>query len=98
MFAVIVDVLVKEDFVEEFLEAVIRQGKNSRSKEPGCLAFDILQSPDDPRRFTLYEVYTDAPTFHDTHRATPHFAAYAAATAPWVENKTIRPLTKIWPN
>jgi autoinducer 2-degrading protein len=98
MFAVIVDVTIKEEYVDEFHETVIRQGKNSRSKEPGCLTFDVLRSPEDPRRFTLYEVYTDEATFYETHLSTPHFAAYSATTEPWVESKSIRPLTKIWPD
>lgn len=98
MFAVIVDIVVKKEFVDAFREAALRQGTNSRAKEPGCLTFDVLQSPDDPRRFTLYEVYTDAATFHDTHRTTAHFAEYAAATEPWVEIKTLRSLDKIWPS
>lgn len=98
MFAVIVDVTVKEEFVAEFRATVIRQGQNSRAKEPGCLVFDVLQNPDAPRQFTLYEVYTDKATFYDTHCSTPHFADYSATTEPWVESKSIRALTKIWPD
>ncbi len=98
MFAVIVDLTIKEEFVDEFRATVIRQGRNSRAQEPGCLAFDVLQNPDDPRQFTLYEVYTDAPTFYDVHVNTPHFAVYNATTTPWVEHKSIRPLTKVWPD
>jgi quinol monooxygenase YgiN len=97
MFAVIVDITVKREFVEQFREVVIRQGHNSRSREDGCLGFDILQDPEDPTRFTLFETYVDSHTFHEVHRKTPHFAEYAAATAPWVEGKTVRALTRIWP-
>lgn len=98
MFTVIVDLTIKKEFVDEFHATVIRQGQNSRAKEPGCLGFDVLQNPDDPRQFTLYEIYTDAPTFYDTHCSTPHFAQYSAATEPWVESKSIRALTKVWPS
>jgi autoinducer 2-degrading protein len=97
MFVVIVDIMVKREFRENFREAILRQGKNSRSLEKGCLGFDILQDPEDPARFTLYEVYTDAAAFHDIHRTTAHFQDYARTTAPWVESKTMRVLHKLWP-
>lgn len=97
MFVVIVDIVVKEEFVEQFREAVIRQGDNSLSKEEGCLGFDILQDAGDPTRFTLYETYVDSHTFHEVHRKTPHFADYAARTAPWIQDRSLRQLTRIWP-
>jgi len=97
MFVVIVDVVVKKEFVEEFRAAVLRQGKNSIALEEGCLGFEILENPEDPARITLYETYTDAATFHDVHRHTPHFQEYARTTAPWVESKSMRALTRIWP-
>jgi len=97
MFTVLVDVLVKEEFEEQFLEVILTQGKNSREKEPGCLQFEVLRDARTPRLFTLYEVYTDEPTFYETHCNTPHFKIYSETTAPWVESKSLRPLTKIWP-
>ena len=97
MFVVIVDIVVKREFVDQFREAVIRQGDNSMRKEEGCLGFEILQDPENPARFTLYETYVDAPTFHEVHRLTPHFAQYAATTADWVESKSMRALNRIWP-
>ena len=97
MFVVIVDIVIKRDFIEGFKEAVVRQGNNSLTLEEGCLGFDILQDPADPARFTLYESYVDGRAFHEVHRATPHFAQYAAAPADWVESKSLRALTKIWP-
>ena len=98
MFVVIVDVLVRAQFVNQFREAVVRQGENSLALEPGCLGFDILQDPDNPALFTLVETYEDAPAFYETHRRTPHFQAYATTTAPWVETKNLRPLARIWPS
>lgn len=97
MFTVIVDIVVKRERITQFREAVIRQGDNSRRLEPGCLGFDILQDPEDPTRFTLYETYTDSATFHEVHRLTSHFLAYAEVTAPWVESKSFRAMTRIWP-
>ena len=98
MFAVVVDILVKEEFADKFLEEAMLQAKNSRALEPDCLVFDVLRSHDDPCCFTLYEVYTSKTNFYEVHRATPHFKAYAAATNPWVISKTIHDLTRIWPD
>lgn len=97
LFTVIVDIVVKREFVTRFRKTVIRQGDNSRRLEPGCLGFDILQDQNDPTRFTLYETYSDAATFHEVHRVTSHFLAYAEVTEPWVESKSIRAMTRIWP-
>lgn len=97
MFVVIVDIVIKEEFVDDFRAAVLRQGHNSITREKGCLGFDILQDPEDQTRFTLYETYTDATTFHDVHRTTAHFKEYALITAPLVESKSMRSLHKIWP-
>lgn len=43
--------------------------------EPGCLAFVVNRSVDDPDHFVLYEQYADEPAFQ-AHRATPHFRDY----------------------
>ena len=97
MFVVIVDIVIRKEFVDNFRHAVLRQAENSISKEEGCLGFDILENPEDATQCTLYETYTDAAAFYDVHRNTPHFQDYARVTAPWVESKSMRALTKIWP-
>ena len=97
MFVVIVDIAVKPEFTERFREAIVLQGETSLRVEEGCLRFDILQMPDQPNHFTLCEAYVDEVTFKEVHRKTPHFARYAETTAPWVESKSSRMLTRIWP-
>jgi quinol monooxygenase YgiN len=98
MFVVIVDVLIKEGHENEYREAILRQGQNSRQSEPGCLRFDILQKPGEPRSFTLCEAYTDEATFYDVHRKTAHYAEYSQASSPWVESKSARFYTRLWPD
>ena len=44
--------------------------------EPGDLYYLVHRSLTDPRRFFIYEQYTDQAAF-DTHRASPHFVQYA---------------------
>lgn len=97
MFVVIVDVTVRPEAVDQFREAIFTQAATSLEKEEGCLGFDVLQSPDDPTRFTLYESYLDAATFHEVHRTTEHFARYAEITQPLVVDKQFRPMHLIWP-
>jgi len=98
MFVLLVDIVVKPEFVEKFRKAIVLQGETSLRVEPGCLRFDILQTPDQPDHFTLCEAYVDEAMFKDVHRKTPHFASYAETTAPWVESKSSRMLRRIWPN
>lgn len=98
MFVVVVDIAVKPEFAGRFREAIILQGETSLMLEEGCLRFDILQTPDQPNRFTLCEAYVDELTFNNVHRKTPHFAHYAETTAPWVESKSSRMFTRIWPS
>ncbi|PKL09112.1 MAG: autoinducer-2 (AI-2) modifying protein LsrG [Spirochaetae bacterium HGW-Spirochaetae-7] len=97
MFVVIVDITVKKEFVERFRDAIVMQGKTSLELEPGCLGFDILQGPGEPCSFTLCESYADEAAFKVEHRKTPHFARYAETTTTWVENKSARTFTRIWP-
>jgi len=97
MFALIVDIIVKEGYAKQFLEAITVQGKTSLETEEGCMRFDILQAQDDPNHFTLYEGYIDEATFNTEHRTTAHYARYAETTADWVESKSRRFLTRVWP-
>jgi quinol monooxygenase YgiN len=97
MFVIIVDIIVKEGYEERFRDAITLQGKTSMETEESCMRFDILQTPGEPRRFTLYEGYVDEAAFNDEHRNTPHYARYAETTAGWVESKSRRALTRIWP-
>jgi quinol monooxygenase YgiN len=43
--------------------------------EPGCIAFLVYRSTDQPDIFALYEQYLDEPAF-EQHRQTPHFENY----------------------
>jgi quinol monooxygenase YgiN len=44
-------------------------------KEPGCLTFDLHQSPDGPGRFLLYENW-DGQEALDAHLQSPHIKAF----------------------
>ena len=55
MYTVIVNLQVKPDMVDAFLEAMGENPRASRRDEPGCLRFDVHRDNDDPNHFVLYE-------------------------------------------
>jgi quinol monooxygenase YgiN len=79
MFVVHVNVHVKPEFVEAFIEATIENARNS-VQEPGIARFDVIQQLDDPTRFVLVEVYRDesAPA---EHKKTAHYQVWRDTVA-----------------
>ena len=82
MYAVVVPVCVKPEFVERFKTAILDNASNTR-KEPGNLRFDVIQQEDDPARFTLYEIYKDQAGFV-AHQQTAHYIRWKTAVADWM--------------
>lgn len=72
MFAIFVTIDIKPGHVDAFIEASVGDAQGSTRDEPGCFRFDMLQDPEVPNRFYLYEVYRDEGAF-DAHLETPHF-------------------------
>jgi quinol monooxygenase YgiN len=73
-----------EERVVELLRTLVERTR----AEPGCLMFVAHRSPADPRRFFLYEQYTDQAAV-DAHRATPHFEQYVLnGLVPILESRT----------
>ena len=50
------EVEIKEDCVEEFIEVMTADASGSRA-EAGCLRFDLLRDKENPCKFTSYEVF-----------------------------------------
>jgi (4S)-4-hydroxy-5-phosphonooxypentane-2,3-dione isomerase len=71
MIATTVEIYVREDRIGDFVEATIKNHSAS-IKEQGNLRFDVLQSMDDPARFTLYEVY-ESEEDAAVHKKTEHY-------------------------
>ncbi len=71
MIVTCVHIAVKEEYIQEFIQATINN-HNESIKESGNLRFDILQQSEDPSLFTLYEAYQ---TEDDVakHKLTPHY-------------------------
>jgi autoinducer 2-degrading protein len=71
MFVVCVTILVKPQFVAQFIEATLENARNTRL-EPGNVRFDVLQAEGDSNRFLLYEAYK-TPEGFSHHQKTDHY-------------------------
>lgn len=75
-----VHVRVNPESIDAFVEATLDNHRNS-AKEAGNLRFDVLQSPDDPGTFMLYEVYASQADA-DAHKETAHYLRWRETVAP----------------
>ena len=75
MFSLVVQMEVRPEHREEFLDGMAGNAEAAVRDEPGCLRFDVSTVAADPNRFFLYELYTDAAAF-EAHKASPHFAQW----------------------
>lgn len=87
MHVTIVEIHVKKDMVENFIQATLENFEDS-IKEPGNLRFDVLQSIDDPCRFTLYEAYESEEAAR-AHKETEHYQRWKETVAPWMEKPRV---------
>ena len=79
MFIVHVFVHVKEDRIEDFIQATLDNARNS-VEEPGVARFDVVQQQDDPTRFVLVEVYR-TPEDPARHKETDHYKQWRDTVA-----------------
>jgi len=67
---------------DDFKKASLENHQATR-REEGNLRFDVLKKSDDPRRFFLYEAYTDEDAVK-SHKQTPHYLKWRDTVAPWM--------------
>jgi (4S)-4-hydroxy-5-phosphonooxypentane-2,3-dione isomerase len=79
MIVTCVYVQVKPDAVDRFINATIRNHRES-VKEPGNLRFDFIQQADDPGRFMIYEAYESEQAAAE-HKTTAHYLAWRDTVA-----------------
>ncbi len=79
MHVTLVHVRVRPEDVDAFIAAT-RINHQESVKEPGNRRFDVLQAPDDPARFVLYEAYVSAAAAA-AHKETAHYLAWRDAVA-----------------
>jgi autoinducer 2-degrading protein len=80
MHVTLVHVRVLPEHVAAFIAAT-RANHLASVQEPGNVRFDVLQSPDDPTRFILYEAYADEPAAR-AHKETAHYLAWRERVGP----------------
>jgi len=82
MVVYVVKVFVEEGHIEDFKKATRKNHRNTL-QEPGNIRFDVLQSKEDPSRFTLYEVYESEDAVN-AHKETPHYLEWRDTVADWM--------------
>lgn len=96
MYVITVVFNIKPEHAEVFTDAMTENARASFENESGCHQFDVAFSPDDPTVCFLYELYTNKAAFED-HLAAPHFKAFDAKVAPWLDGKTVNAYERAWP-
>ena len=97
MLIVHVQVHVKPETVQAFIEATLENARQSML-EPGIARFDLVQQQDDSARFMLIESYrnTEAPV---RHKETAHYLKWRDTVAGMMaEPRTSVKFTNLFPN
>lgn len=77
------ELVVKPEHREEFLEALWEDANGALDNEDGCLRFDVTVDSADPNRIMLFEVYRDAGA-RAIHRAAPYLKRVGAGLETWL--------------
>ncbi|MEF8984188.1 MAG: antibiotic biosynthesis monooxygenase [Bacteroidales bacterium] len=83
MIATLVHVYVKEEYIDQFIEATIENHQAS-VQEPGNLRFDVLQDDQNPAKFVLYEAY-ESEEAAAAHKQTDHYKKWKETVADWMD-------------
>ena len=86
MLVLQVQIQIKPENVDRFMQKVIENAKAARS-EPGCRQFEVLVDPEDKTRIMLYEVYDDQKAF-EAHQAGAAFKKYLAEAVPLLASRS----------
>jgi quinol monooxygenase YgiN len=71
MFVVVAQYRTRPETTDQVI-ALLREMATHTLREPGCRAYAINQSVEDPTHLLFYEQYVDEPAFQ-AHLAAPHF-------------------------
>lgn len=96
MHVTLVHVHVRPENREDFIQATCANHEAS-VLEAGNLRFDVLQSPEDPNYFILYEAYRSAKDAA-AHKQTKHYLHWRETVADWMaEPRQGIPFTGLYP-
>lgn len=82
MHITMVHVWVKPEHIQEFIDAT-RDNHEASIEEEGNLRFDVMQLPEDPCQFVLYEAY-DSKADAMAHKNTRHYQQWRDKVADWM--------------
>jgi (4S)-4-hydroxy-5-phosphonooxypentane-2,3-dione isomerase len=82
MHITLVYVQVKPADIDNFIAAT-RLNHEASAQELGNCRFDVLQSPENPSHFILYEAYASAEAAA-AHKQTAHYLAWRDTVADWM--------------
>jgi Uncharacterized conserved protein len=82
MHVTLVHVQVNPAHITDFIDAT-RLNHEASIQEPGNRRFDVLQSPENPGHFILYEVYASEEDA-TAHKQTGHYLAWRDTVAAWM--------------
>ena len=96
MHVTLVHVRVKPESIDAFIEAT-RANHEASIRESGNRRFDVLQEPDDPTGFLLYEAYATAADAV-AHKNTAHYLAWRdTVTDMMAEPRRGEPMNGLFP-
>jgi autoinducer 2-degrading protein len=96
-YTIIVEFVVGAPHVRAFRDLIVANATTSLADEPGCTRFDVLTPEGRENTIVLYEVYTSKSAF-EHHSASPHYHAFAKASAHMVASKTVTVLELLAPH
>lgn len=82
MHVTLVHVQVKPEHIDDFIAAT-KLNHEASIREAGNRRFDVLQSPENPARFILYEAYLSGEDAA-AHKQTEHYLAWRDTVADWM--------------
>ena len=83
MLILAVMLTVKPEFTRQYQKTILAHAANCLAVEPGCVAFAVHTSAEQPDTFFLYETYQDENAF-TSHRESAHLKIFKETIAPWV--------------
>ena len=83
MYVTLVHVYVKSAHIDDFIAAT-QFNHEASIQEAGNCRFDVLQAPDNPSHFILYEAYASAEAAA-AHKKTAHYLVWRDTVAEWME-------------
>ena len=80
--------------IDDYTRAVKEEMRDAVRLEPGVLAIYAVAEKENPSRLHFFEIYTSEAAYA-SHRETPHFKKYLAATQPMIRGRKLIEATPV---